>query len=71
MIQTVPSGGHHPRDILLSPDGRLLLAANQHSHSITAFAVAPDSLLRQTPHRAEIGSPACLIWSTAPSGDLP
>ena len=36
-----------------------------------AAAVAPDSLLRQTPHRAEIGSPACLIWSTAPSGDLP
>lgn len=71
VVQTVPSGGHHPRDILLSPDGRLLMAANQHSHSITAFAVAPDGLLRQTPHRAEIGSPACLIWSTAPSGDLP
>lgn len=39
VIQRGPCGGDHPRDILLSPGGRFLLAANRISGSLVSFAV--------------------------------
>ena len=39
----VPACGAWPRDIVLSPDGRLLFSANQYSDSITVFHVDPDT----------------------------
>lgn len=37
VIQRIPSGGEHPRDIALSPDGRWLLAANRFSGDLVSF----------------------------------
>ena len=34
-----PCGGDHPRDILLSPDGRFLLVANRNAGGLVSFAV--------------------------------
>lgn len=39
VIQRAPCGGDHPRDILLSPDGRFLLAANRNAGGLVCFAV--------------------------------
>lgn len=36
--ETKPSGGRTPREFILSPDGRFLLAANQDTDNITVFA---------------------------------
>ncbi|MBR6029915.1 MAG: lactonase family protein [Clostridia bacterium] len=38
-----PSGGHWPRDLLLSPDGAVLLAANQLSGAIALFPLDPET----------------------------
>lgn len=37
LLDTVPVGGDFPRHIALSPDGRLLFAANQRSGTVTVF----------------------------------
>ena len=39
LLQLTGSGGDHPRDIALTPDGRLLLAANRFSGELVSFAV--------------------------------
>lgn len=66
VIQRIASGGKHPRDLILAPDGRHVFVANQHSNCIAVFCVAPDGSLDQTAHSIEVGSPACLIWTCPP-----
>lgn len=39
LLQLTGSGGDHPRDIALTPDGKLLLAANRFSSELVSFAV--------------------------------
>lgn len=39
LTQLTGSGGDHPRDIALTPDGKLLLAANRFSGELVSFAV--------------------------------
>jgi len=64
LVQTVPTGGHWPRNFALDPDGRLLLAAHQRSHAITSFLVDPDSgRLTRTGHEATVPAPVCLRFS--------
>lgn len=43
LLTSVACGGAWPRDIALTPDGRLLFCANQRSDSLTAFHVDPVS----------------------------
>ncbi|MFF0186317.1 lactonase family protein [Streptomyces sp. NPDC005244] len=43
LLDTVPVGGDFPRHIALSPDGRLLFAANQRSGTVTVFQVDDTS----------------------------
>ncbi|MFE9814710.1 lactonase family protein [Streptomyces sp. NPDC005773] len=43
LLDTVPVGGDFPRHTAFSPDGTLLLAANQRSGTVTAFRVDADS----------------------------
>ncbi|MFD0022284.1 lactonase family protein [Streptomyces sp. NPDC058382] len=43
LLDTVPVGGDFPRHIAFSPDGALLLAANQKSGTVTAFRVDGNS----------------------------
>ncbi|MFJ8625001.1 lactonase family protein [Kitasatospora sp. NPDC093550] len=42
-VEIVPCGGSWPRDIALTPDGRLLFCANQDSDTLTAFHRDPAS----------------------------
>ncbi|MFJ5775533.1 lactonase family protein [Streptomyces sp. NPDC093094] len=39
LLDTVPAGGDFPRHLALSPDGRLLFAANQRSGTVSVFHV--------------------------------
>ncbi|MFJ3593231.1 MULTISPECIES: lactonase family protein [unclassified Streptomyces] len=43
LLDTVPVGGDFPRHIAFSPDGALLLAANQKSGTVTVFRVDSES----------------------------
>jgi 6-phosphogluconolactonase (cycloisomerase 2 family) len=60
----VPSLGHFPRFVTLTPDGRRLLVANERSHTIVSRELEPDSLL---PLReaaiVETGSPVCVVFA--------
>lgn len=38
LVQQHPSGGDHPRDFVLTPDGRFLLVANRFSGNLCCFA---------------------------------
>lgn len=42
-IQQTGSGGIHPRDIILTPDGRYLLAANRTQGGLVCFPIDPES----------------------------
>ncbi len=42
-IQQVSSGGIHPRDFVLTPDGRYLLAANRTEGGLACFRLDPES----------------------------
>lgn len=56
-VEVVSSGGAWPRDIALSPDGRLLFCANQRSDTVTAFRRDPASG-RLTPAAGPLVVPA-------------
>ncbi|MEV7026827.1 beta-propeller fold lactonase family protein, partial [Kitasatospora sp. NPDC093558] len=62
-ITTVPCGGSWPRDIALTPDGRLLFCANQGSDTVTAFHRDPA-----TGHLSPAGEPLAI---TEPTSVLP
>lgn len=59
---TTPSGGEHPRDFVLSPDGRWLLAANFLSDSISVFATSAKGTLKLLRTNTAIPSPTTLSW---------
>lgn len=42
-IQQLPCGGKHPRDMILSPDGRFVLALCRYSNDLTCFARDAES----------------------------
>ncbi len=64
LVQTIASGGAHPRDFALSPDGHWLIAAHQDSNNLTAFRVDPDTgRLTATPARVEIPAPVCVLFA--------
>ncbi|RFU37887.1 lactonase family protein [Actinomadura logoneensis] len=56
-VEVVACGGAWPRDIALSPDGRLLFCANQRSDTVTVFRRDPASG-RLTPAAAPLSVPA-------------
>ena len=57
----IATGGEGPRDFAVSPDGTLLVVANQSSNSLTSFYRDPISgLLKATGHSVELGSPVCV-----------
>ncbi len=54
--------GHTPRHFALSPDGRLLVAANQDSDSLVTFHIdAGTGRLTPTGHSLTVPSPACVL----------
>ncbi len=59
---TTPCGGEHPRDIILTPDGKWLLSANLASHSISIFATTPKGVLKLMRTNTGIPSPTSMAW---------
>ncbi|GHT08868.1 6-phosphogluconolactonase [Bacteroidia bacterium] len=55
--------GIHPRNFILSPNGKFLLCANRDSNNIQVFAVNPETgLLQDTGKIIQTNKPVCLKW---------
>lgn len=59
-----PTRGEHPRNFALTPDGRLLLAANQKSETIVAFRIDEETgALEPTGSVTAVPSPVCVKFA--------
>ncbi|GAB6903001.1 lactonase family protein [Kineosporia succinea] len=66
LIANVPVRGQAPRDIVLTPDERHLLAANQDSSSVTVFSLDPQATGENTlvyVREYWVPTPVCLAWA--------
>ena len=55
--------GIHPRNFIISPNGKFLLCANRNSNSIQIFKIDPNSgLLNNTGKEILLDQPVCLKW---------
>ncbi|MDR0413754.1 MAG: lactonase family protein [Dysgonamonadaceae bacterium] len=55
--------GVHPRNFILTPNGKFLLCANRDSHSIQIFEIDPDTgLLHRSGKEIPVDKPVCLKW---------
>lgn len=59
---TTPSGGEHPRDMILSPDGQWLLTANTVSSSVGVFRVDPRGELTHYHTFQKVPTPTAFAW---------
>ena len=57
-----PSGGEHPRDLILSPDGDWLLTANTASSSVGVFKIDPKGELTHYRTIAKVPTPTAFAW---------
>ena len=62
-IGHVPTGGQHPRNFAISPDGRWVLVANMHSDNVVVFRVAADGELEAVGEPVTLPSPTCLLFA--------
>ena len=63
-IQTIPSGGQHPRYFAIDPTGRWLLCSNRHSDRVTIFALNPQTgQLTPTPQHLDLPVPLGLAFA--------
>jgi 6-phosphogluconolactonase len=59
----VPSGGKHPRNFALSPDGRWLVCANRDTDNLVVFRVDPvTGRLTLTANAVTIPLPVCVLF---------
>jgi 6-phosphogluconolactonase len=59
----IPTGGDHPRNFALSPDGRWLVCANRHANELVTFAIDPaNGALSPTAQRIQISDPCCVLF---------
>lgn len=57
----VPSGGKHPRNFRMSPDGKFMLVANQLDNNIVVFSIDQNTgQLTPTGTELEVEKPMCL-----------
>lgn len=62
-VQTIASGGAHPRYFVIDPTGRWLLCSNRLSDSVTVFALNPSSgRLTRTAHPLTVPTPLGLVF---------
>ncbi len=67
LLQHIGTGGHWPRFFLLLDDSNLLLAANERSDNLVAFAIDAQGVLTQVGDPASIPRPTYLgVWSEGP-----
>lgn len=63
-LEIVSSGGAAPRDAILTPDGRWLLAAHQDSDTLTALRVdAASGRLTAASATVNVPKPVCLVFA--------
>ncbi len=56
------TGGATPRDFILSPDGRWLLAGHQDSDSIMIYQIHSETGLLEKKQEYQVTSPVCFQW---------
>jgi 6-phosphogluconolactonase len=61
-LQRTSAEGSGPRSLLISPDGRFLLAANEQSNTITVFQISASGRLQYTGSQIKVNKPTCLKW---------
>lgn len=55
--------GIHPRNFIISPNGKYLLCANRDSHTVQIFEINPATgLLQDTGKEISVSKPVCLQW---------
>jgi 6-phosphogluconolactonase (cycloisomerase 2 family) len=55
--------GIHPRNFIISPNGKFLLCANRNSNAVQIFEINPQNgLLRNTGKEITLDQPVCLKW---------
>ena len=64
LVEITPSGGGHPRNFELSPDGAWLVCANRDSNNLVVFKVdAASGRLTRTGGTTGVPSPICVLFS--------
>lgn len=61
LLQQKSSGGKHPRDFCLTPDGGLLVAANRDSGDLVCLALSADGRMEHIADRAAVPMATALI----------
>jgi 6-phosphogluconolactonase (cycloisomerase 2 family) len=55
--------GIHPRNFIISPDGKYLLCANRDSNAVQIFEINPETgLLEDSGKAIQLSRPVCLKW---------
>ena len=60
LVQTVSTGGDHPRSFAIDPSGRRLLVANQNSRNVMRFDIDSDTGELHSPMPFTVPAPVCL-----------
>ena len=62
--QSVASGGVHPRNFAISPDGSWLICANRDSSNLVAFRIDPQTgQLTPSGNQVSIPKPTCVLFT--------
>ena len=61
-VGETPSGGDHPRDLVLTPDGKHLVVANQVSGHLSVLAVTDDGSPGETVQAMQLARVSCIAW---------
>ena len=62
--QSVASGGGHPRNFTISPDGSWLICANRDSSNLVAFRIDPQTgQLTPSGNQVSIPKPTCVLFT--------
>ncbi len=62
LLGHTPSGGEFPRNFAISPDGLLLLVANQNSNNIRSFAIHPQKGTLDKKQDKPVKTPVCVAF---------
>lgn len=63
LVEITPSGGKHPRNFALSPDGAWLVCANMDSDNLVSFKVdSASGRLTATGHTVTVPRPVCVLF---------
>ena len=61
LVSHMPTGGNHPRDFEITPDGNFILVANMNSNNILCFSVDKNSgMLSKQESEVALPNPVCI-----------